>query len=388
MQNWYNKINGNFDLPVRIQNDNDYLQELKNKYKEYKELLEKSSVPEKKIEKVDNICSNIVKAVRLYYNGKILSAQNAISEILKEYKNNEFIISDMDSNYAFRGMIPFYKDKRFEEIRNTELNFFKARVVYGDEILERKDMLHIPFDKREIIKTQRFSIPGIPCMYLGTSSYVCWLELGKPKNTEFNVSSYKINKKSNNEKLKVLNLTLCWSLLCGASSGVDYGLECTLDDDTIIESCLYLMPLIIATSFVVENKERVFKSEYIISHLVMLCLNDIGIDAVAYISKRVKYDYIGYPNAVNIAIPMKQNKDEQFSNQCNQIALTTPINFEEFCKLHHGDRHTFNKSYINIDSIINNNILFAGQYLRYNSTIFSEFDNYLVSQDHKIVKGI
>lgn len=78
-------------------------------------------------------------------------------------------------------------------------------------------MLHIPFNKRELIKTQRFSISGVPCLYLGTTSYVCWLEMNKPRDSEFNVSSYKIP-----GQLKILNLVGDQMLINGQASGCNF----------------------------------------------------------------------------------------------------------------------------------------------------------------------
>ncbi|MBE5842696.1 MAG: hypothetical protein E7302_00795 [Butyrivibrio sp.] len=36
------------------------------------------------------------------------------------------------------------------------------------------------FSKRGLVKSERFSFPGLPCLYLGASSYVCWVELNRP----------------------------------------------------------------------------------------------------------------------------------------------------------------------------------------------------------------
>lgn len=381
MKDCYKNINGSFSLPIKIKTDSEYLSELNNTYTKYVKLLTKSEIPQKTINQVEKNCSQIINAVKCYYNGDVLSAQKYILTILQEYKDNELVVSDINKSYAFRGMIPFYNDTKFDKEKSEELNFFKARISDEDMILERKDMLHIPFNNRGIIKTQRFSIPGIPCLYLGTSSYVCWIELGKPQNSKFNVSSYKLK-----SDLKVLNLTLCWNLLCGTSSGIDYGFDSKITDDSIIETCLCLLPLIIATSFIVIDKNRAFKSEYIISQLIMLCLSYINVDAVAYISKRVNIDYMGYPNSVNIAIPMKQSKGEKLSIQCKQIELTNPINFEEFCKLSIGDRWSPHRSYIINNFRSFNKIVLSGQPLNYGNTIFAEFDNYLIAREHEAIE--
>lgn len=52
-------------------------------------------------------------------------------------------------------------------------------------------MFHIPFDKRYLVGNQRFSISGLPCLYLGGSPYVCWEELGRPDYQKCNHSGFK-----------------------------------------------------------------------------------------------------------------------------------------------------------------------------------------------------
>ena len=44
----------------------------------------------------------------------------------------------------------------------------------------RNDLFHIPFEKRHLVTRQRYSIPGLPCLYLGSTLYVCWEELARP----------------------------------------------------------------------------------------------------------------------------------------------------------------------------------------------------------------
>lgn len=80
------------------------------------------------------------------------------------------------------------------------LSFFRARI--SKEPLTYKDMWHIPFKQRSKVSTERFSMPGIPCLYLATSSYGCWLEMNKPPYDEFWVSSFL----PINNKMKILNL--------------------------------------------------------------------------------------------------------------------------------------------------------------------------------------
>ena len=52
---------------------------------------------------------------------------------------------------------------------------FRARVQREGDAPPtiRKDMFHIPFEKRHLVSGQRFSIHGVPSVYLGESIYDC-----------------------------------------------------------------------------------------------------------------------------------------------------------------------------------------------------------------------
>lgn len=42
------------------------------------------------------------------------------------------------------------------------------------------ELFHIPFYLRRIVGPMRYSVAGLPSLYLGGSSHVCWRELGEP----------------------------------------------------------------------------------------------------------------------------------------------------------------------------------------------------------------
>lgn len=58
-------------------------------------------------------------------------------------------------------------------------------------------MFHIPFELRGKAATQRYSIPGLPSLYLGSSCYICWEELHRPDLNTVNSTRLK---KDNNVK--------------------------------------------------------------------------------------------------------------------------------------------------------------------------------------------
>jgi hypothetical protein len=61
----------------------------------------------------------------------------------------------------------------------------------------RGELFHIPFEKRILVKPQRYSISGLPSLYLGGSIWVCWEELGRPRFEEMQISRFRAVPKSN-----------------------------------------------------------------------------------------------------------------------------------------------------------------------------------------------
>lgn len=392
----------NFDLPIYCQKDNEYHKTLNNKLNEYLAHIEKklkktqkiSEITTKEIiEELENNIYLIINSIDNYYNANFSAAKNNIMDILKKYeKNNNFIISNINKSYAFRSLEPFPELKLSlqNEIKSNynqeyPLNFFKAR-DWDDELCF-KDMLHIPLNSREKASTNRFSMPGIPCIYLATTSYCCWLELDMPNKNNFYVSSLRIP-----TDLKVLNLCISQGLINGFSI---YDNEKQLN---LLKQIIVIWPLVCASSFSIVQKNREFKSEYIISQLIMQCALEMGIDSIAYLSKKISDSY-SYPQCVNLAIPIKKDnsievkKDngekEIYWEHSLKTQITDPVLFSKFLNKPYESLQL--KSYINHEYNFYNNLgiedyndltIMLEQVLHYSDSKFSQFDDYLVNQKH------
>lgn len=375
-----------FSLPVTVNYDNDYYEKLYLLLENYLKYIK--TVPHIPTSCLDQTEENILlisKALICYKNARLDLAKEAIKKIIKPYEDDAFIVTDLNRSYAFRGMAGIqhkltndsystvFKDT-YDEMNDPPLSFFKGRVEIKD--LESKDMLHIPFDKRGIVSTQRFSIPGVPCMYLSTSSIGCWLELNMPREDLFQVSSYEIPL----PELKVLNLCISQYLLNGTFAGY-------LSEEQISNSLplIEIFPLVCATSFQVLDDNRTFKSEYIISQLVMQVANELNIQGIAYTSKKM-LDLYAYPFLANLALllPIDANEyDYPYYKHSSLINLTNPIRFSDFLKKY-KDKPISKKSYCNAvyGKAEYENIDLHGDIFPYTSSSFSKFDNYLVSQNH------
>lgn len=174
--------------------------------------------------KVANNRHYMSRIVRSYLQGRHSTAYTQLKNILKS--NDDLYVTEITKDELY------YRMRSFEKRKG----------------LSRKDLFHIPMTKKRIIKTQRYSAPGYPCLYLGKSIYGCWEEMHRPNTETTMISCFKSQKSFN-----VLDLRVP-----------------TLDDffkET--EKYLQLFPFIIACGIPVRNSEDVFKPEYIVPQLLI-----------------------------------------------------------------------------------------------------------------------
>ena len=74
------------------------------------------------------------------------------------------------------------------EWREELINLYRMRI--SKETLSKEKMFHVPFNMREKVSSARFSIPGFPCLYLGTSLEVCWNEIKRSLESEEQVFAW------------------------------------------------------------------------------------------------------------------------------------------------------------------------------------------------------
>ncbi len=98
------------------------------------------------------------------------------------------------------------------------------------------------------MKTQRYSVPGHPCLYIGYSIYGSWEEMSRPTFENCMVSIL-----VNTAEIKTLDLRIP-----------------TVDKwNRDMTECLLLYPLILSCMIQVKDSKDDFKPEYIIPQLIM-----------------------------------------------------------------------------------------------------------------------
>lgn len=127
-------------------------------------------------EEIETISSNISEVLTNYLKGDIIKSITLTENIF--YDN--FVVKISKNTVLFRG-------------RSSETNF----------LYSKDKMFHIPFDKRYLVGNQRFSVSGLPCLYLGSSVYICWEELDRADYQKCNFSAL-----CNLKEYSVLDLSL------------------------------------------------------------------------------------------------------------------------------------------------------------------------------------
>ena len=298
-------ISRDFYAPFIINHDSEYYNSLCDKYSSFLKTAKDAGADEESIHIIENCKERIQNAIKEYYKGNIGTCHNKIKNIVKECSNHKVAVNTVYNSDAFPG-------DRIEEIQ-----FFRARLGENTKTFVASEMLHLPFELRGKTGNYRFSIPGVPSLYLANSSYGCWIELGRPADYFFNVSPVVLDGTQ-----KIFNLAVMQRDLLHLNELEAEAVRCWLRQ----------LMLMIATSYCVMESNRTFKSEYIVSQGIMLACKNLGLDGVAYYSKRVD-DEIFAKTAVNLALFAPYKAQKRFSEMCQHIKVGDSFNYSTYKQL-------------------------------------------------------
>lgn len=357
---------GRITPPYNIDFDFQYLPSLKEKFYIFIEHLEKNNAPEYLIGVAKEYANQIISAIDSYYQGNIIEAHSIVKDLIDDCcKDSKFAVSDVNNSIAFPNIVEGCK----------EVQFFRARLNENVVDFPAQQMLHIPFKNRSIVKSERFSIPGLPCLYLGNSSYVCWIEMGCPADFKFNVSPVVLDNTQ-----QIFNLTVS---IQNFYDIVDLELTDETKQKRLIEILkLYLLNM--TTSFNVKEEHRNFKSEYIIAQMIMLACKSNGLNGITYFSKRVANEIFAHIIGVNLVLFADYNGEDYQSNICNHVEIGDSFNYSMFKQLCDSLKYKSYPLRIDMSPFINNIGTFKRQF-PYNETEFYLFDKYLFANWNRIV---
>lgn len=245
---------------------------------------------------IGKIVASIQEVISLYFKGRHGESFRKFQEYL-EAPNGP-----IDA----LGVVNIAKETELEEkegngavkIKSVPNVLFRSREFADKRNHTYEEMFHIPLDKRGIVKTQRYSAPGYPCLYLGKTIYACWEEMHRPRFDELMVSGFRVRRPFRVYDLRVPKRT-------------DFNKE------SLIRTLLRL-PLIIACSVKVKNENDPYKPEYIIPQLLIESIisrnyqileEDSSVQdpiyGVIYTSTHISTDFpYGLEYLENIALPV------------------------------------------------------------------------------------
>lgn len=253
---------------------------------------------EKQIPTIEQICNLIIETLNLYNSGKM----------------SEF---HLQFNHL---MTQLYPHLTIKNLNTHTQDHFYYRIRTGTKEFSRKDLFHIPMNFRQHIKSYRYSIPGYPCLYLATGLELCYFECGMPK--EFSYTSFFLNPKGSTN-VKFIDFSYHPSLLSVDLPIFYYNYpDKQKEIDKLLINYLTTLPLRVACSLQVVNRDTPFIEEYIIPQQLLLWTREYSdIDGILYRSSSIMeraHDW----NFVNLVMPAKELKDGycQKLNDCFEVA--------------------------------------------------------------------
>lgn len=371
-------IKSDYVSPQRIKDENQYKEKLVSWLNLLEDEFAKKVADSQYVDTISKMRTVIIDILDEYHAGNIGSSYEKMKSIIFEMmaESSELAISTIQKSFAFNDV----EDVLNDSVPKTQIEFFRARTSDKYCIFERKEMLHIPFDMRGRVSSTRFSIPGLPCLYLATTSYCCWLELKMPTDYQFNVSSVRVN-----QERKILNLTMTADLF-------EHIVMLTETDklaNRYTIEALKLWILSYASSFKIDADKRSFKEEYIIPQLIMLVSKDLALDGVSYYSKQVADDRFAHMLSVNLALFARYNGEKRFSEICRDIEISPSYNYAMFKQLGYSEKYKSDRIELHIRNSRYPKMI--GGFSRYNEYQFTEFynfDRYLFSHIAPEIKQI
>lgn len=249
------------------------------------------------LKKIENLSKIIIDSVNLYYEGKTHKASENFTTNLNENSVNELTLSTL-----------IKKDTIFYRARN-----------YNGKQFKTTDLFHIKYEQRHNVSTNRYSIPGLPALYLGSTTYVCWEEFENAK-----LRDLWFVKLENQTDLKVILIQRIQDFIKDIENeNEDFKL-------TVLLRYLVTFPLTLASTIKVKNTLGSFKPEYIIPQMLFEYIaSNETIDGIKFPSTKVDYNSIINVEAYNYVFPVKKITNKGYcSNLSNTFHLTEPTSLD------------------------------------------------------------
>ncbi len=235
-----------------------------------------------------------------------IDINNRICECIGLYYQGDFV----NSYKVFENFLTLrFRRLNLFEIKPISMRDSFFRIRKGSNFKKRSDIFHVPLTFRTKIKGQRFSINGVPSLYLSNSIYTTWEEFNRPNLDDISFSRFQVSR-----PMDLLNLSI---------SKLKDNFLAISNIDEAIQNVSYLL-FVYLCSIKVKNPEDSFRPEYILPQYVLRWARSNNYDGVFYDSTKVHSESKG--KFYNLVIPVRKwNKDDKYCQELRKLfELTSP----------------------------------------------------------------
>jgi hypothetical protein len=201
---------------------------------------------------------------------------------------------------------------------------YRMRTGGGLDRYSRRQLFHIPFEERHKVGPQRYSVIGVPMLYLGSSVYICWEELGRPDHDSVWVSRYEVKRGSS---VRLLNFGCTPALMAALLHRHGLRTQRTAIGD-FVASYAVVWPIIAACSFTAVHRDAKYVEEYAVPQLLMSWLAETEqYHGIRYFSTHVLY-HGAEVISMNLVFPTRDSGDVGYCTYLAQLFnATDPISW-------------------------------------------------------------
>lgn len=342
-------------LPVEVSSGNKVYPTLFALWQEYIKFLKRTPELSDCVSEAEFQIEQLKKCIDSYFTGNFYAADEAIKTILTR-------IAQRENSSIITNLFDLYID-------NESHQWFRARQRASTENFMRNDMKHVPYSLREKVGNTRYSISGIPCLYLGNSIYVCCCEAQKSGGEQIWISRYVPR-----QSVRILNLSTTAFELVNATTFIKGLTNNSFTDDkytSIVKEYFSNWILQSACSVYVKREAEVpFKEEYIIPQRLMCMIKQFGIDGIMYFTVRDRGSFISHLCWIskNIAMPAFDTINSAHSEKIDHLfMMSEPLYLEDFKNGHAGTGKKCSPTHTNW-ARTNEPVIINGEFTKYNCT--------------------
>lgn len=273
----------------------------------------------------------------IYEKAKTLG--EAIKETLRYFLKGDVYLGTQQHSQLFEALDKCLDINRWNDVLFSnrhpclERRLFRVRILKDNVVIRsREDMFHVPASKRHLIGSNRFSILGYPCLYLSSSLYCCWEEMGRPPFHKIVFSRFELQQEAPHKK--ILFICIDPKIWQESTFGIKSSIEFLFP---LLKTFLINYPLQLACSIPTRNERASFHSEYIIPQILMGWLRSArstcsGICYRTTHIPQVSTNRIHPLLLYNYALPAKSLENSEFCTELGSMFhLTEPVLFELTC---------------------------------------------------------